>query len=65
MPPLRLYMVRFLADSSTDLAAPGLIKFGIESKYSCPLTSTDAFKVAITRALQDMEITCNAITAHL
>lgn len=39
---------------STDLAAPSLIKFGIESKHSCPLTSTDQFKSAVVESLREM-----------
>ena len=37
-----------------DLAAPEVIKFGIESKFSCPETSTEEFKNAISSALLDM-----------
>ena len=53
------------SDTLADLAAPGLVKFGIESKYSSPLTSTDAFMVAIAKALQDMKTTCSNVTAQL
>lgn len=53
------------SDTLADLAAPSLIKFGIESKYSCPLTSTDAFMVAIGKALQDMKNMCSNVTAQL
>ncbi|KAF5359195.1 hypothetical protein D9756_003110 [Leucocoprinus leucothites] len=42
------------------LAAPEMIKFGIESKFSSPATSTAAFKIAITDALEDMSSICLA-----
>ncbi|KAJ7285108.1 acyltransferase ChoActase/COT/CPT [Mycena rebaudengoi] len=42
------------------LAAPDMIKFGIESKYSCPHTSTDGFKDAVFEALSDMRALCLA-----
>ncbi|KDR78870.1 hypothetical protein GALMADRAFT_244504, partial [Galerina marginata CBS 339.88] len=42
------------------LAAPKSVKFGIESKYSSPLTSTQGFKVAISTALMDMHKLCQA-----
>lgn len=35
-----------------------MIKFGIESKYSCPLTSTAAFQEAIVAAMRDMKVVC-------
>lgn len=35
-----------------------MIKFGIESKYSCPLTSTTAFQEAIVAAMRDMKLVC-------
>ncbi|KAH8099965.1 acyltransferase ChoActase/COT/CPT [Cristinia sonorae] len=38
------------------LAGPDVIKFGIESKHSSPLTSTQLFKDAITQALLDMRL---------
>lgn len=44
----------------SDLAGPDIIKFGIESKHSSPLTSTDGFKVAIFNALQEMKSICSA-----
>lgn len=37
-----------------DLIAPEMIKFGIESKLSSALTSTDQFKDAVALALADM-----------
>ncbi|KAJ6609216.1 carnitine acetyltransferase [Mycena sp. CBHHK59/15] len=40
------------------LAAPDMIKFGIESKHSCPRTSTGTFKDAIFEALYDMQTLC-------
>lgn len=42
-----------------DLTAPDMIKFGIESKFSSPLTSTDGFKVAIVDALHQMASVCS------
>ena len=42
----------------SDLAGPGLIKFGIESKRSCKETSTEAFIDAISLALHDMRDVC-------
>ncbi|KAJ8072374.1 hypothetical protein PM082_015933 [Marasmius tenuissimus] len=43
------------------LAAPGMVKFGIESKHSNPTTSTEGFKVAITDAMNDMKSICSNI----
>ncbi|KAF8653605.1 hypothetical protein AX16_003849 [Volvariella volvacea WC 439] len=40
------------------LAAPEMIKFGIESKFSSPATSTDTFKAAIVDSLQKMAEAC-------
>lgn len=37
------------------LAGPEIIKFGIESKFSCSLTSTEEYKYAIIAALHDMK----------
>ena len=37
-----------------------MVKFGIESKHSCPSTSTAAFKECITTAMQDMRFVCVA-----
>ncbi|KAJ7170754.1 acyltransferase ChoActase/COT/CPT [Mycena crocata] len=42
------------------LAAPNMIKFGIESKSSCPHTSTDGLKDAILEALCDIKTLCLA-----
>lgn len=41
-----------------DLAAPEMIKFGIESKFASPSTSTYLFKNAVEKALQDMRDIC-------
>lgn len=50
----------------TDLAGPSVIKFGIESKHSCSLTSTQEFKAAISAALLDMREVCRSMPpAHL
>ncbi|EMD31314.1 hypothetical protein CERSUDRAFT_163178 [Gelatoporia subvermispora B] len=40
------------------LAGPDVVKFGIESKYSSPLTSTARFEQAIRDALHDMRHIC-------
>lgn len=58
-------MASLLSDTVVDLAAPGIIKFGIESKFASRLTSTDVFKTCITKALEDMRSTCNVVPAHL
>ncbi|KAF9267867.1 carnitine acetyltransferase [Marasmius fiardii PR-910] len=42
------------------LAAPEMVKFGIESKHSNPHTSTEGFKIAIVNAMKDMESICPA-----
>ncbi|KAJ7678921.1 acyltransferase ChoActase/COT/CPT [Mycena polygramma] len=47
------------------LAAPDMIKFGMESKVSSPRTSTDALKDAIYEALDDMKFLCLATDAHI
>lgn len=47
---------------SVDLAGGSILKFGIESKRSSQLTSTDRFKQHLTRALLEMRDVClNAI----
>ena len=43
-----------------DMAAPDMVKFGIESKFSSPLTSTEKFKEAITEAMNEMYTMCEA-----
>jgi len=45
-----------------DLAAPDMIKFGIESKFSCSTTSTEHFKKAIALALENMHNMCQEVT---
>ncbi|KAG6910853.1 hypothetical protein DXG01_007169 [Tephrocybe rancida] len=55
------------------LAAPDMIKFGIESKFSSPLTSTHKFKQSIIESLYETRILCSSpeiavdypITPHL
>ncbi|KAI0635930.1 acyltransferase ChoActase/COT/CPT [Trametes polyzona] len=48
------------------MPAPDLIRFGIESKHSCPKTSTQLFKAAISDALTDMRALCTpSLQAHL
>lgn len=44
------------------MAGPELLKFGIESKKSCPETSTTLFKDAIQTALLDMQALCITTT---
>jgi hypothetical protein len=41
-------------DDLVDLAGPHLIKFGIESKWSCEVTATARFKHNIAQALRDV-----------
>jgi len=36
------------------LAGPDVIKFGIESKHSCSLTSTEGFKGVVSEAMREM-----------
>ncbi|KAL7279196.1 hypothetical protein ACG7TL_007036 [Trametes sanguinea] len=48
------------------MPAPDNIRFGIESKHSCPQTSTQLFKTAIADALQDMRALCTpTLHSHL
>lgn len=52
--------------TSIDLPGPEIMKFGIESKHSCPETSTRVFKEALATALLDMRALClTATQAHL
>jgi len=44
------------------LAAPEGVKFGIESKFSSQATSTLLFKHAITAAMEEMYLLCEANT---
>ena len=49
-----------------DMPAADRLRFGIESKYSCPDTSTQLFKTAITDALHDMRDLCtHTLQSHL
>ena len=43
-----------------DLAGPNLVKFGIESKTSCAVTSTAKFKHHLVQSLRDMRRVCEA-----
>jgi len=43
-----------------DLAAPDVVKFGIESKFSSHLTLTDGFKQAIVDSLYEMRAICSS-----
>ncbi|KAI0694621.1 acyltransferase ChoActase/COT/CPT [Cytidiella melzeri] len=48
------------------LVGPDMIKFGIESKHSCPHTSTKEFKHTVASALRDMQKLCScAISSQL
>lgn len=40
--------------ADVDLAGPYLLKFGIESKWSCEVTSTARFKHHLVQAFRDM-----------
>lgn len=44
-----------ISDCPVDLSGTDVIKFGIESKISCPDTSTSLFKDAIATSLQEMK----------
>ncbi|KAF8740072.1 hypothetical protein AX14_008708 [Amanita brunnescens Koide BX004] len=46
------------------LAAPEMIKFGIESKLSCPLTSTTEFMEAIRGSLLEMRDLCSTAVVN-
>jgi len=48
-----------------DLAAPEMVKFGIESKFSCPKTSTEVFKKAVVRAMEDLKALCEGAILEL
>ncbi|TFK21193.1 acyltransferase ChoActase/COT/CPT [Coprinopsis marcescibilis] len=54
------------------LAAPNIIKFGIESKFTSPVTSTETFKSAVVESLREIQlisisacIDSNPISSHL
>ena len=49
------FSLYFFFFGSADLAGAEMIKFGIESKFSCPDTSTALFKDAISASLQEMK----------
>ena len=52
--------------ATLDMPAPTRLRFGIESKYSSPRTSTQLFMSAITHALQDMRTLCRpTLHSHL
>ncbi|WVQ77521.1 hypothetical protein IAR50_007207 [Cryptococcus sp. DSM 104548] len=46
------------------LAGPHLIKFGIESKFSCDKTSTQRFKHHVVQALRDMREVCESVAGR-
>jgi len=54
---------RLMRYNVSDLAAPEMIKFGIECKFSSFETSTNTFKTAITNALRDMKKLCLIVLA--
>lgn len=45
---------RWCADQLSDLAGAFLLKFGIETKWSCKETSTARFKHHLVQSLRDM-----------
>ncbi|KAI0649114.1 acyltransferase ChoActase/COT/CPT [Trametes meyenii] len=48
------------------MPAPDNIRFGVESKHSCPRTNTQLFMSAISDALQDMRALCTPpLLSHL
>lgn len=55
-----ILLMKELMLGDSDLAAPEIIKFGIESKFSSPLTSTSNFKEIVTETLKDMRGICLA-----
>jgi len=52
--PFLTSLYRPLFTLITDLINPTSMKFGIESKKSCPSTSTDKFKIALVESLREM-----------
>jgi carnitine O-acetyltransferase len=38
-----------------------MVKFGIESKFSSPLTSTQKFKEAVAASMEEMQSLCEVI----
>lgn len=61
---------RSVDSAFVDLAAPDMVKFGIESKVSSTLTSTNGFKAAIISTMHDMRDICSmeeseSIHSHL
>ena len=41
-----------------DLAAPKIIKFGMESKWSSKVASTQKLRIALIQAMRDMRKIC-------
>ena len=61
-----MYCLWLLILHYADMPAADRLRFGIESKYSCPDTSTQLFKTAITDALHDMRDLCtHTLQSHL
>lgn len=52
---------RYLFFNPSDLAAPNMVKFGIESKFSSSLTSTQKFKEAVAASMEEMQSLCEMI----
>lgn len=46
------------AVASADLTGKNILKFGIESKRSCPATSTERFRSHVADALREMRRVC-------
>lgn len=47
------------------MAGPHELKFGIESKVSCPKTSTYDFKKDLLKSLREMRAVCESRQTHL
>ena len=65
--PISVGLSNIMMPFSADLAAPDMIKFGIESKLSSPLTSTASLKKAILDSLYDIQAICapsDVVTTH-
>jgi hypothetical protein len=45
-----------------DILNPEVMKFGVESKRSCPTTSTERYKEALAESLREMRVLCEEET---
>lgn len=45
-----------------DILNPEAMRFGIESKRSCPATSTERYKEALAASLREMRVLCQEET---